>query len=332
MRQLRFVRSGAASSTGSDHVILETADGGEHFLLPISAPLRDAIRSDLPRLHQDEPEAADTGLGPREIQMRVRAGESPEDLAVEHEMSFERVMRFAGPVLAERVRVADEARRGRARRTTDEGQLVQFGEAVDQRFSAHGIDVAKVSWDSRRREDGNWIITAKWLGGNAEREAQWLFQLSGRSVSPLDDTAADLLSDRPIRAVIADLPPRTLTAAAAPPLAPGVVAFPAMPEAHTGPLPVVPDDVFDQEASNPDAPRTRSARFSDNNAGDNAGQSATNSADYDAPPLPLNLPADANHNPMLTKPLPRESDEQRAARARIPTWDDIMLGVRRKTD
>jgi hypothetical protein len=330
MRQLRFVRSGA----DQDHVILETADGGEHFLLPISPPLRDAIRSDLPRLHQDEPEAADTGLGPREIQMRVRAGESPEDLAVAHEMSFERVMRFAGPVLAERIRIADEARRGRARRTTDEGQLVQFGEAVDQRFAAHGIDVAKVSWDSRRREDGNWIITAKWLGGNAEREAQWLFQLSGRSVSPLDDTAADLLSDRPIRAVIADLPPRTLSTTA-PPLAPGVVAFPAMPEAHTGPLPAVPDEVFDQEASDPDSPRSSSARFTDSassEVGDAVSNTVNEPAEFDAPPLPLNLPADANHNPMLTKPLPRESDEHRAARARIPTWDDIMLGVRRKSD
>jgi hypothetical protein len=26
------------------------------------------------------------------------------------------------------------------------------------------------------------------------------------------------------------------------------------------------------------------------------------------------------------------SDEERAARARIPSWDDILLGVRRKSD
>jgi hypothetical protein len=329
MRQLRFVRPGA----DQDHVILETPDGGERFLLPINAPLRDAIRSDLPRLHAEEPEAADAGLGPREIQMRVRAGESPEDLAVTNEMSFERVMRFAGPVLAERARIADEARRGRARRSTDDAQLVIFGEAVDTRFAAHGIDTAKVDWDSRRREDGNWVVTARWLGGNAERTAEWLFQLNGRSVSPLDDTASDLLSDRPIRAVIADLPPRTLTPAA-PPLAPGVVAFPAMPEAHTGPLPVV-EQVFDQEAPNPDAPRvpsiTRTAPIGpDVPVAEHADHPA---AEYDAPPLPLNLPTDVSYNLMMTKPLPRqESEEQRAARARIPTWDDIMLGVRRKTD
>jgi hypothetical protein len=27
-----------------------------------------------------------------------------------------------------------------------------------------------------------------------------------------------------------------------------------------------------------------------------------------------------------------ESDEERAARVRVPSWDDILLGVRRKQD
>jgi hypothetical protein len=27
-----------------------------------------------------------------------------------------------------------------------------------------------------------------------------------------------------------------------------------------------------------------------------------------------------------------ESDDERAARARVPSWDDILLGVRRKQD
>jgi hypothetical protein len=54
--------------------------------------------------------------------------------------------------------------------------------------------------------------------------------------------------------------------------------------------------------------------------------------DSDAPPLPLRLPTEANR-PAARKPARREeNEEQRAARARIPTWDDIMLGVRRKSD
>lgn len=288
MRQLRFVRPGA----DQDHVILETPDGDEQFVLPIGAALRDAVRSDLPRLRAEEPEPA-PALNPREIQVRIRSGESAADLATESEMSLERVMRFAGPVLDERIRIADEARRGRARRSTAEGQTVVFGEAVDARFAAHGIDPAKVGWDSRRREDGAWVVVARWVGGGADRQAEWLFQTTARSVSPLDDSAADLLSDRPIRAVIADLPARTLSAA--PPLAPGVVAFPAMPDASTGPLPAL-DEVFDQEAPQP---------------------------------LPLPLPEPTGGSELTGR---RRTDSDRGPRRPVPAWDDIMLGVRHKND
>ena len=308
MRQLRFVKQG----DDPDHAILETADAGEQFLLLVDTALREAFRSDLPRLHASAPEPA-ARISPRDIQMRVRAGESPRELAEANEITLERVMRFAAPVLAERTRIADEARRGRARRSTTEGQTVDFGDAVDERFRAHGIDPAAVRWDARRREDGHWIVSAGWLGGDAERVAEWSFQLGPRSLAPLDDTAADLLSDRPIHPV---------TPA---PLAPVVLAFPTMPDAPTGPLTgarTAGDEVFDQEAHS------------------EADGEASSDAGYHAPPLPLRLP---DHGDGGTAPMPRltnlgvahrddETDDRRSERARIPSWDDIMLGVRRKGD
>ena len=165
--------------------------------------------------------------------MRVRAGASPQDLADNHDMTIESVLRFAGPVIAERIRIADEARRAKARRSTTEGQTVVFGEAVDGRFTAHGIDPNTVTWDSYRRDDGQWIVTAGWMGGDTDRVAEWVFHLATRNVTPLDETAADLLSDRPIRPVVipVDGPVRP-SLVAAPPLAPGVVAFPPMPDAQ----------------------------------------------------------------------------------------------------
>jgi hypothetical protein len=332
MRQLRFVRAG----DDQDHVILETADGGEQFVLRVDTSMRDAARSDLPRLHPPAPEPT-ARIGPREIQMRVRAGALPQELADENEMTIERVMRFAGPVLDERARMADESRRARARRSTNEGAAVIFGEAVDERFGAHGIDVSAVRWDARRRDDGQWIISAAWLGGDAERLAEWAFHLGSRSVTPLDDTAADLLSDRPIRAIVSAEQVR-VDQSSAPPLAPGVVAFPAMPDAHTGKLPHV-DDVFDQDAADPDKPRSAKRVAARN-------EPAAAAEDYDAPPLPLRL-ADANGDTLIPSESSArtarvknlgiasrddETDEQRAERAHIPSWDDIMLGVRRKSD
>jgi hypothetical protein len=119
--------------------------------------------------------------------------------------------------------------------------------------------------------------------------------------------------------------PSRPTLVAAPPLVPGIVAFPPMPDAHTGPIPPV-DDVFDQEAP-PEGPREVPPLAS----------AATTSA-FDEPPLPLGIAAPAAHpsipgrlnNRTATKR--EESDDERAARARVPSWDDILLGVRRKQE
>jgi hypothetical protein len=334
MRALRFVGPG----DDADHVVIETVDGAERFVLSLDAALRDLLRPDPPGQHSPVSEA-EAAIGPREIQMRVRAGASAQDLAENHDMTIESVLRFAAPVIAERIRIADEARRAKARRSTTEGQTVVFGDAVDERFTAHGIDPSGVTWNAYRRDDGQWIVTAGWVGGDAERLAEWVFNLATRNVTPLDETAADLLSDRPIRPVLipVDGPVRP-SLVSAPPLMRGVVSFPPMADADTRPLPTAAqlDEVYDQDALDADARR------------------ADLDADVDAPLLPLRLAeasetaaaepqADAEPAKPRTTRLPKvtnlgvtnretESDEEKAARARIPSWDDILLGVRRKGD
>jgi hypothetical protein len=171
-------------------------------------------------------------LPPREIQVRARRGESAESIAESSGMALDKVMRFARPVIEERARITVEARRARARRSTAEGQLVPFGESVDSRFLAHGIDPESVTWDSYRREDSVWVVSAGWLGGDSERIARWAVSLTHRLVTPLDETAGDLLSDRPIRPVVHAVP-----------------AIEPTSEGDTGPLPdPVVEEVFDQEA------------------------------------------------------------------------------------
>jgi hypothetical protein len=321
MRQLHFVDRDA----GSGHVVLATSDGLEQFELAIDAALRAAVRPEAqpastgPSVGYATRPSSDPRITPREIQMRVRAGEIPQALADEYGAGLDWVLRFAGPVLAERKRSADEARRAKARRSTTVGQAVIFGEAVDARFAAHGIDPFGVGWDAHRREDAQWIITARWIGGQSERAAEWAFNLSGRTVAPIDDTAADLLSDRPIRPVVPTPDPEIAPSLSlAPPLEPGVVAFPAMPDAHTGPLPRA-EELFDQ------------ARF------DGAG-SHRQADGFDAPHLPMHVPdgPSTTRIPKVTNlgvaDRPDETEDEKAARATVPSWDDILLGVRRKRD
>ncbi len=335
MRQLRLV--GIADD--HSHIVVETADetdGPERFALLPDPALDAALRA--VNQSQSQPAAVpapapgrELTVGPREIQVRVRAGESPEQVAEFFGVEVERIMRFAAPVLEERMRIAEEARRARARRSkgdAGEGTLVVFGEAVDERFCAHGIDAAAVSWSARRREDGEWIVRAEWQagqwsGGESTHGAEWAFNRSSRSVTALDDTAADLLSDRPIRPVA---PPERPTLASAPPLAPGVVSFPPMPDALTEPLPVL-EHVYDQDAP---AGGLRELGFLSDGGSE---------LDFEEPPLPLGI------TDPTTRPLGRlssvrtlgsgkreESEDERAARVKVPSWDDILLGVRRKQD
>ncbi len=306
MRELRYVGPGS----DGDHVVVATVDGDEKF----SLILDDDLRARTPAAAAETADAAT--ISPREIQTRVRAGETPQALASEADLPVEKILVFAGPVLDERERVIHEARRGRASRS--DGHLVVFGEAVDGRFTAHGIDPSAVRWDACRREDGQWLISATWRGGDIDRTAHWSFVLAGRTLTAVDETAGDLLSDRPIRPIAAPIPDPTPAARDA------KVRLDA--DADTGPLPPV--------VGSPAQAASATRQLSDERADQ---------------PLPLHFMAESAAEPAMTgaprrsgarRPVPmvqttaaeQETDEQKAARARIPSWDDIMLGVRRKRD
>ena len=81
MQQLRLV---APSDDGNYLTVLSDATG-EYYALPIDDALRSALRpmapDRLPRPMAPDGHSPATALSPREIQVRVRAGELPEDAA-----------------------------------------------------------------------------------------------------------------------------------------------------------------------------------------------------------------------------------------------------------
>ena len=328
MRQLHFVGPGEDST----YVVVQDLDGDEQFSLIADDDLRAALRNLPWPKAQPAPAAApssgrsDVMLTPRDIQVRVRAGESPEALALEAGVSTDRIQRFAYAVIQERLRITSEARRARSRRGGPDGEYVPFGETVDARFEAHGIANDSVSWDAVRVGDGPWTVTASWLGGDVSRRASWTFLLGARTLVPDDDTAMELLSDRPVT--------RPTPQVIDPPQAASLPAAPAdAGNSNVRRLPPRPDDQFyDQDAQDADAftaPITPLASFFAPPAADvDDGALFPTPAIEEQDELVL-IEAD---EPAAGEGLGPENDDSRSARGRVPSWDDILLGVRRKQD
>jgi hypothetical protein len=201
MRALRVVGLGDDGKC----IICEDAERRERFTLPADERLRAAARGDVTRLGQIEVEL-ENHMRPREIQTRIRAGESAQQVADAAGMPLQRVERFAYPVLLERARTAELAQR--AHPVREDGPDVQtLGEVVAHAFGLRGQDYAGAEWDSWKGEDGRWVVQMRWQAGRTDNNrAHWVFApgAHGGTVTPFDEPAAALLDpdpSRPLRTV-----------------------------------------------------------------------------------------------------------------------------------
>ncbi len=260
MRALRVVGLGTDGRT----VILETVaqrpgERPERFTLPVDDSLHAAVRGDLPRLGQIEIEL-ESQMRPREIQDRIRAGASVDQVATAAGVSSQRIERFAYPVLLERSRIAGLAQQAHPIRS-DGPDVRTLEEVVAETFRRRGHDLDAVTWDSWRGENGKWVVQLRWRAGRSENRAHWTFHpgAHGGTVTAIDDHATGLIDPQPA-AQLRTVPP---------------VAHPEEPAAEQHPTPrAVPDD--------------------------------------------------APYHPAAPVPPKRA----RKARATIPSWEDVLLGVR----
>jgi hypothetical protein len=194
MRPVRFV---ALSEDGQALVLADEV--GRLLALPLDDRISGALTHEggtAPSTGTALAVASETmaSLSPRDIQSRIRSGESAEDVARVAGVPVDRVLRYAGPVLQERAMLAQHARRTRLK-TSDSG--APLAEVVDSRLAQHGIDTEKISWDAYRRDDGTWRIVATWPSGKATAQAIWDLDKGRQVVSPHDDMAQYLCAERP---------------------------------------------------------------------------------------------------------------------------------------
>ncbi|MEV8391972.1 septation protein SepH [Streptomyces sp. NPDC057539] len=339
MPELRVV---AVSNDGT-RLVLKAADSTE-YTLPIDERLRAAVRNDRARLGQIEIEV-ESHLRPRDIQARIRAGASAEEVAQHAGIPVDRVRRFEGPVLAERAFMAERARKTAVRRP-GENTGPQLGEAVQERLTLRGADKETVQWDSWRRDDGTWEVLLVYLVAGEPHSASWTYDPPRRLVQAVDDEARALIGDTddtvaakepsfPFVPRIARLPrdrplDRSLDRQLERPVAPEpddtserdsltslLEAVPSfrgdmvVPEQPMGPA---ADQEEEPDAEEPVAP---------------AASAGAGSAYADVL-MPRSV---AGHRDRLTGTTDRQAEAdgvRPGRRAAVPSWDEIVFGTRRK--
>jgi len=185
MQELRFV----AVSEDGRYAVLAVPGRSARFTLPIDERLRAVALGQSSRLAQYEIEV-ESPLRPKEIQARIRAGETVEEIADAAGISVERVRWFEAPILAERAYAADQAQLASVRRQGDATPGPRLGEIVTQRLKVFGADPEDAQWDAKKLGDGSWQVQLTFISGGRLHTAEWIFDPRRRHVLPADDNAA----------------------------------------------------------------------------------------------------------------------------------------------
>lgn len=341
MPELRVV---AVSNDGT-RLVLKAADSTE-YTLPIDERLRAAVRGDRPRLGQIEIEV-ESHLRPRDIQARIRAGATAEEVAQMAGIPVDRVRRFEGPVLAERAFMAERARKTPVRRP-GENAGPQLGEAVQERLLLRGVEKDTVQWDSWRRDDGTWEVLLVYRVAGEPHSASWTYDPPRRLVQAVDEEARSLIGESDDLAVpepsfpfvprIARLPrDRPLDRALDRPSLPAPTPDPieeataerdsltslleavpsfrgdlVVPERPSEPAPPLEEPPAEPEAEEPPAP------------------AASAGSAYADVLMPRSV---GSHRDRLIGSTDRQAEAdgvRPGRRAAVPSWDEIVFGTRRK--
>ena len=219
-------------SEDGTHLLVVT-DAGEEVKVAVTDELRAMVRHARITIRDETP--AVSGMPPREIQQRIRAGLSAAELAHLTGEPVEALAKFEGPVLAERAYIVELARSTRIGRDSTSPTL---GDLVGDRLAGRAIDPATVEWDAWREVDEPWRVAADFATAGRTVRAMWTFDHVAKALTAEDEESTWLTETELLEAPI----PRRHLAAVRPDL--GSAAIPLVAT-----RPAVPSTVHDNPAS-----------------------------------------------------------------------------------
>lgn len=170
-------------------------ENGEQFVLELTDAVRSVVNAPVLRVttggaveYADENDAA---LTPKVIQQRIRSGESVEAIAQSAGVGASAVERFAGPVLLERQHMAEQAQQTLMRKGDGPTLLA----LVTDRLLQRGVAPESIDWDSWKREDGKWTVSATYPAHEGIAQALWVLDNGKRALTTENENARWLTGD-----------------------------------------------------------------------------------------------------------------------------------------
>ncbi|MCB0897161.1 MAG: DUF3071 domain-containing protein [Nocardioides sp.] len=331
----------AGVSDDGKRLLLVDEDGTEHSVV-IDARLRTALRGEPARRLETK---MDSALRPRDIQARIRAGETPEAVAQAAQTSVDKIMAFAAPVLAERQHVADRAQRSSVRRGEGAAPAPHgartLGDAVTAHLRSLNVDPDTVEWDAWRREDGRWSMTGAYACTERSGTAELTFDAPGNYVT-LDNEDARWLVGETVAAAptprddLRQARQRRLTAVQEEELPLGEDAIELVSdqpleafldeEPPTDPAVEAQESALRGEAADA-AVEDGHDQDTDQDVDQDVDRDAAPAPEPDAEPDAEPDELDAGHEPPTRRPV-----KKTRGRASVPSWDEIMFGGSSGTD
>jgi hypothetical protein len=201
-------------TTDLDGLIFSARKGSKSgsFVIKIDDGLLSTIE-DAERLRNGEPESADDGehqrsrqpdrrprpestLSPREIQARLRAGDTIAEVAAAAGVGEEWVHRFAVPILAEQHQVIERARQLTFAKARLGESALPLGPSVLWNLADRGVRMTEAAYESAWRawnlHGAIWIVQYEFVSRQRSQMAEWEVDLREGALHNRNRLAADL--------------------------------------------------------------------------------------------------------------------------------------------
>ena len=170
-----------------DGALIVSAADGTRFRLAVDGALQSRLRQSRSQV------VSGPKLAPREIQAHIRAGMSAQDVASVTGADLEYILRFEGPVMAEREFVTETALGVPVHVAGETDSLTSsrtFGSAIRERLLQ--LRASDERWASWKDPATGWIVKLAFTASDIDHDARWQFDPKRQSLVPLNNEAKTL--------------------------------------------------------------------------------------------------------------------------------------------